>query len=86
MCHHKNLIDYARFKRCRNELRALTRSLRQQFESQLAADIKVNPKAFWRYSKSRMKTRSGVDDLQDEDGTMKSEEQEKAGHSKPILQ
>ena len=74
----KNLIDYARFKRCRNELRALTRSLRQQFESQLAADIKVNPKAFWRYSKSRMKTRSGVDDLQDEDGTMKSEEQEKA--------
>ena len=40
-------LDLARFKTCRNKLRGLTRRLRQQFETQLVNDIKVNPKAFW---------------------------------------
>ena len=42
----KEPIDHARFARCRNQLRSLTRRLRAQFEAELAADIKQNPKRF----------------------------------------
>ena len=75
----KNLIDHARFTRFRNKLRSYTRWLRLNFESQLVADIKDNPKAFWKYANSRLKTRSGIDALQDADGILVREDHEKAG-------
>ena len=78
--HHRthDPIDFARFARCRNELRRLTRNLRSRYESKLVSNLKQNPKAFWRYASSRLRTRSRVDDLRTEDGAITSSNQEKA--------
>ena len=74
--HHP--IDYARFCRCRNELRKLTRKLRSDFEKQLLSEVKSNPKSFWRYANSRLKTKKGIDDLQDNMGVLVSDDSQKA--------
>ena len=56
-------VDLARFKVCRSKLRSLTRKLRRHFEAQLVGDLKKNPKAFWKYSNSRLKTKPMATDL-----------------------
>ena len=56
----KDPVDHARYKRCQNELRSLTRNLRREFEQHLVWDIKNNPKAFWQYSNSRVKTKAVI--------------------------
>ena len=71
-------VDYARYTRCRNELRALTRNLRRDFERKLAGNIKKNPKAFWQYTNSRLKTKAVIGELKDHDGTSQSEDTVKA--------
>ena len=42
----RDVLDHARFTRCRNQLRTLTRNLRRDYEQQLVSKIKLNPKAF----------------------------------------
>ena len=74
----KDVIDLARFKRCRNQLRGLTRRLRKEFEKDVAKRIKKDPKQFWNYSRSRMKTRSGVGELLDERGRKAEDDKAKA--------
>lgn len=71
-------ISYARYVRCKNDLRCLTRNLRRDFERRLAADLKDNPKSFWRYASSRMKTRSGVENLRTESGDLTTSDGDKA--------
>ena len=58
-----NPVDYARFAQLRNQLRGLTRRLRACFEHNLDQDLKSNPKAFWKYVHTRMKTTSRISDL-----------------------
>ena len=74
----RDILDHARFVRCRNELRALTRKLRKDHEAKLVGDIKKNPKAFWRYANSRLRTRCRVEDLLDENGELTTRNEEKA--------
>ena len=45
-CNTQDPLDHARFSRCRNDLRRLTRNLRREFERNLANKLKTNPKAF----------------------------------------
>ena len=72
-------IDIARFRLCRNRLRQLTRKLRQNFELRLVSELKANPKAFWRYSNSRLKTKSRIGDIRDSSGALESNTEVKAG-------
>ena len=74
----QDAMDYARYCRCRNRLRKLTRGLRSAFEHRLSRDLKYNPKAFWRYSNSRLKTKVGIDSLIDEHGQLTRGDKEKA--------
>ena len=71
-------ISYARYVRCKNDLRRLTRNLRKNFERRLAANIKDNPKGFWRYASSRMKSRAGVENLRTATGDLTKTDNEKA--------
>ena len=71
-------MDYARFAQLRNQLRGQTRRLRASFEHKLAQDLKSNPKAFWKYVRSRMKTTSKISDLDMGHGRMTSTNKEKA--------
>ena len=70
--------DYRRYARARNDVRKLTRELRRKYEAKLAEDIKTNPKAFWMYTNSRLKTKSGIEDLLKDDGTLTGSDEEKA--------
>lgn len=61
-----------------NTLRNLTRSLRKDFEKKLASEIKHNPKAFWKYANSKLRTRSKISDLDCGDGNIASSDKDKA--------
>ena len=74
----QSLVDHARFTRCRNRLRSLTRRLRNEFERDIAGKVKQDPKQFWKYANSRLKTKARIGDLKDEDGNVATENKEKA--------
>ena len=71
-------LDLARFRRCRNQLRNRTRYLRRSLEEGLVHGMKNNPKSFWRYVRSRLNTRSGIEDLRDEMGNIANDNVSKA--------
>ena len=76
--HTDDEICYARYVRCKNDLRGLTRTLRKDFEQRLVANIKDNPKGFWCYARSRMKCKTGVENLRTESGGLTQRDCEKA--------
>ena len=53
----------------------MTRVLRKV---NLVKNLKTNPKAFWKYAKSKIKTSSKIGDLQREDGTLVHDPKQKA--------
>ena len=74
----KSPTDYTQYTKCRNKLRKMTRQLRKEFELKLAEESKSNPKAFWRYVNTRLKTKTGIDALEDEEGVVHCSPQKKA--------
>ena len=71
-------VDYAQYCSCRNKLRSLTRRLRKEFEQHISRELKSNPKAFWRYANSRLKTKPGIEHLDDGSGHLCTDDQAKA--------
>ena len=71
-------VDRLRFNIVRNKLRSLTRKLRREHESQIAQKAKSNPKAFWKYVNSRLKTKSKINNLDRQDGTTATTDLDKA--------
>ena len=61
-------MDYNRFAKVHNDLRSLTRRLKSGYEENLVSNIKTNPKVFWKYVNSKMKTRLPVDIFRTNDG------------------
>ena len=68
----------ANFKRAKNDLRKLTRHLRKEHEKKLAQNVKLKPKSFWKYVRSKQKTRVRVEELKRDDGTRAHTSKEKA--------
>ena len=62
-------VDYLAYARIRHQARWECRKANKEFERSLAKEAKSNPKAVFSYANSRMKTRSGIADLQTEEGT-----------------
>ena len=56
-----------RYNRLRNQIRGLTRKSKKIMEKEIAKNAKSNPKAFWKYSQTKLKTRCGIPDLVVED-------------------
>lgn len=73
-----DIIDRGRFAHCAAKLRKLTRQLQRNHEHRLALNAKENPKAFWKYVNSRLKTKSKVEDLRNPDGVLEASDEEKA--------
>ena len=48
--------DYVAYTQARNTLHSFTHDLCRSFEQQVTNNIQTNPKAFWSYARSRMKT------------------------------
>ena len=71
-------FDRENYIRCKNDLRALTRTLRSNFEQNLAFNIKSNPKMFWKYAKTRLKTKQSIPSLTKADGSIALTPKDKA--------
>ena len=70
--------DQLLFKRAKNNLRNLTRKLRLEYERKLVKYTIKNPKVFWKYLGSKLKTRIRVEDLEKPDGSRACTSEEKA--------
>ena len=60
--------DFKDYKQIRNQLRKATRAASRSFEADLVENIGQNPKAFWRYANSKVKSKSHIVSLMKEDG------------------
>ena len=65
----RSQFDRDKYIKCKNKLRSLTRNLRSDFEKNLVGSIKETPKSFWKYAKTRLKTRSSIPTLDKPDGS-----------------
>ena len=70
--------DRKNYIKCKNDLRQLTRELRRDDEQKLARIAKSKPKAFWKYAKSRLKTKPQIPALSKPDGSKASTPKDKA--------
>ena len=71
----KNDTDYKRYKQCRNLVVKELRKARKTFECKLAADIKYNPKSFYRYVRTKTKSKDRVGPLKDSQGSIIDDDQ-----------
>ena len=63
----KNLAsdeEKLQYNRILNQIRRLTRKGKKLLEKNIAKESKSNPKRFWKYTQSKLKTRAIVPDLQ----------------------
>ena len=70
--------DYQAAKKEAKALSRLTKKLRKSFERDIAKEARKNPKGFWRYVRSLMKTRADIGDILKADGTMTVGNEDKA--------
>ena len=70
--------DRVSYIRLKNKLRNLTRNLRSCFEKKMANDVKLKPKLFWKYARSRLKSRQAIPTLTNKDGTKAISAKDKA--------
>ena len=69
---------FIEYRRASNKVKTEARNAVREFEKQIAGEAKRNPKAFYRYVRSKMKTKSTVGDLERLDGTMADTDVQKA--------
>ena len=62
-CRTNNELDFLNLKNCRDKVRSTTRDLRVQYKVDLANNIKDTQKAFWKYVKTRLETRTIIPTL-----------------------
>ena len=68
---------YNEYCKVRNQVRTLTRKITKQFEKQIAQEVKTNPKKFWKYARSKTKTKSSIPDLFKDDNKTESTNSDK---------
>ena len=66
------------YKKARNEANHKTTEDRKDFEKKLAAEVKSNNKAFWKYASSKRKMKKEIPHLKRKDGSLTTNDQEKA--------
>ena len=74
----KTRYDREKYIYCKNTLRTLTRTLRCDIEQNVAHMVKSNPKLFWKYAKSRLKSRPSIPSLSRPNGTKATSSKDKA--------
>ena len=78
---YMNTLDgkaYQTYIRARNHANKAIRRAKKDFEKKLAKESKINKKGIWKYINSKTKSKSGINNLLKEDGTLTIDDQEKA--------
>lgn len=76
--HSRTRRNYQNYCKSRNYATKAVRYARKRHEKGIAELVQENPKAFWAYVNSKTKLRSGISDLKDENGDMRSSDVDKA--------
>jgi len=74
----KDGTQYLAYVKERNAAKRETRRAVRDYEKSIARKSKKNPQTFFKYANSKLKTRSGVAELQREDGSVTQTDEEKA--------
>lgn len=69
---------YKAYARARNQARNEVRRAIKKFEQSIANDIKSNPKKFWAYTNSKLKSRREIPQLEKTDGSKTENDNDKA--------
>ena len=69
--------DYKCYTKSRNQVKWACCKAKQEFERKLSKECKQNP-AFFKYTKSKLKTKPGIAQLLTEDGTLIKSDTQKA--------
>jgi len=64
----KDRTKYLEYCKFRNKVRALSRKNQREFERLIASKVRDEPKLFWNYAKSKLKTTERIPDLYSPDG------------------
>ena len=67
-------VKHREYCKNRNKVRSKTRMIQKDAEKGIARDAKSIPKKFWRFVKSKMKTTTGIADLQAPEGLATTDE------------
>ena len=70
--------DYQEYAKARNQAGAECKRAIKQYEKSMANKAKSNPKAFYAYANSKMKTKQGIAELIDEKGNTATSNKDKA--------
>jgi hypothetical protein len=70
--------DYLEYCKARNQVKRSCRRAIREFEKKIAAEAKNNPKAFYAYARSKLKTKEGIADLEDGKGSTATSDEDKA--------
>ena len=70
--------NFNSYCQARNKVTSEVRKIKQDKEKELANKIKSNPKAFYQYVSSKIKTKDGIADLIKEDGSLTIDDSEKS--------
>ncbi|KAG1681775.1 putative epidermal cell surface receptor [Nymphon striatum] len=73
------------YKRTRNKLRNRTRFMRKSFEDRISKQANTNPKAIWKYIKSKSKTKVEIGDLYKDPNDSNSNKTDKDKEKADIL-
>ena len=71
-------VNHDEYKNCRDSATQTVREAKYSYEKSLADNIKTDNKYFWRYVRSKTKTKDGISDLIMEDGSLSKSDEEKA--------
>ncbi|KAJ8030471.1 hypothetical protein HOLleu_26906 [Holothuria leucospilota] len=73
-----NNATYLEYVRARNQAKWEIRKAKCDYERNVAAESETNPKAFYQYANSSLKTRSYIGNLMKSDGTVTAGDADKA--------
>ena len=74
----KTSENYLAYAHIRNQTRWKTRKAIKSYDKNIAANIRTNPKLFWSYVNSKMKSRQPISDLKKGNGELTVNDEEKA--------
>ena len=73
---------YTKYIKARNKVKNMVKYFRKEKEKKISTNIKDNPKAFWKYIKSKTSIKSNIASLHtnpvDENSSLTDDNQEKA--------
>ena len=70
--------DHVQYRRASNRVKAEVRKAVRDFEKLIATEVRINPKGFFKYARSKLKTNPRISDLEKRDGTMATDSAAKA--------